>query len=242
MVAAEPRILVVIPARNEAESLPQVIDEIRRVAPDLDVLVADDGSSDSTREGLGRLDVRWLRLREPLGIGSAMRAGLRFAESLGYGIVIRLDGDGQHQPLHIARLLGPIRTGAADAVQGSRYHDDAGHRPRRARRAGHRLLGACLSALTGRRVTDPTSGFWAFGPRAVRVLGEHHPTGYPEPELLLFLHRNRFRVAEVSITMRGRLGGRSSLTLARAGHALARLLLTAAVVPFRPRVETVADD
>ena len=166
-----------------------------------------------------------------------MRAGLRYARLTGHDTVVRVDGDGQHRPDQIERLLRPIRDARADAVQGSRYSGGTSYASQGVRRLGQRLLGLLLSAIMRQRVTDPTSGFWAFGPRAVRLLADHHPTGYPEPELLLLLSRNRLTVTEVPIEMRGRLAGRSSLTLARAGLALARVLLAVVVVPLRAPVE-----
>jgi hypothetical protein len=104
------------------------------------------------------------------------------------------------------------------------------------RRVGHRTLGVVLSMLTGQRVTDPTSGLWAFGPHALRLLAEHHPSGYPEPELVLFLSRNAMRVLELPVTMRSRIAGRSSLTAQRTGAAMARLLLLLVVVPLRSAI------
>jgi hypothetical protein len=85
-------------------------------------------------------------------------------------------------------------------------------------------------------MTDATSGFWAFGPRAVRILSRHHPTGYPEPELLLFLRRNRLRVSEVGTTMKARATGRTSLRGISVLSASARVLLAMIVVPLRPAV------
>src|SRR5262249_38512085 len=149
-------------------SLPAVIAEVRDAAPNLDVLVIDDGSTDGTWAQADELGVRWIRFPERLGVGSAMRAGLRAAARLGYSGVIRIDGDGQHRVGDINRLIDPIQRGSADVVLGSRYAPDADAR-RGAAPLIHRTLGACLSALTRRRVTDPTSGFWAFGPRAIAV-------------------------------------------------------------------------
>jgi hypothetical protein len=103
-------------------------------------------------------------------------------------------------------------------------------------------LAACLSAVTRKRVTDPTSGFWLFGPRALRLLSGHHPAGYAEPELLLFLSRNRLRVAEIPIRMRPRIGGRTSLTRPRALLAFARTALALVIVPFRQLVDGQAHD
>jgi hypothetical protein len=99
-----------------------------------------------------------------------------------------------------------------------------------------------VTIVTRKRVTDPTSGFWLFGPRALRLLGGHHPAGYAEPELLLFLSRNRLDVAEVAIRMRPRLAGRTSLTARRALSALARTALALVVVPLRQLVDRQAHD
>ena len=93
-----------------------------------------------------------------------------------------------------------------------------------------------MSLVTGRTLTDPTSGFWAFGSAAVDLLARHHPTGYPEPELLLFLHRNGCRVVEVAAEMGPRLAGRTSLTRLRALQALARVVLALVIVPLRAPV------
>ncbi|MGH7267668.1 MAG: glycosyltransferase family 2 protein, partial [Candidatus Rokuibacteriota bacterium] len=162
--------------------------------------------------------------------------GLRYGRRLGCDTVVRIDGDGQHPVHEIARLLAPIRAGQADAVQGSRYVGTRDRAASTVHDAGRRALGTLLSLVTREGVTDPTSGFWAFGPRAVRLLAEHHPTGYPEPELRLLLWRNGLRVVEVPVRMRPRLAGRTSLTWSRASLALARAALATVVVPLRPGV------
>jgi hypothetical protein len=142
-----------------------------------------------------------------------------------------MDGDGQHRARDIARLMEPIQSGRADAAVGSRYIE----RGRAARKhVAHRVLALGLSTIIRRRITDPTSGYWAFGPRAIRLLSRFHPTGYPEPELLLLLARNGLHVEEVSIKVRRRLAGRTTLTWPRTGGALARTLLALVIVPLRP--------
>lgn len=236
------RLLIVIPVHNEADNLPSVVAEIRRTRPAPEILVADDASSDGTPQILDTLGVHWLRLPQHLGLGGAMRAGLRYARAQGYDVVVRVDGDGQHRPDQIDRLLEAIRRGRSDAVQGSRYSGTVSYASAGARRLGQRVLGLLLSVVTRQTVTDPTSGFWAFGSRAIALLADHHPTGYPEPELLLLLRRNRLRVAEVPIEMRGRLSGRSSLTPLRAALAFGRVLLAMIVVPLRAPAEVAARD
>jgi len=170
-----------------------------------------------------------------------MRAGLRYAARLGYDVAVRIDGDGQHRPEDINRLLIPIRHAVADVVLGTRYARQGSESTRMAR-PFQRLLGACISAQTGGRVTDPTSGFCALGPRAVRLLAEHHPTGYPEPELRLFLSRNALNVVEVPVRARSRLGGTSSLTAGRMTVAGARVLLAMIIVPLRCAIGGLARD
>jgi len=238
-VAPPTRVLVLIPAHNEAATLAAVIADVRGCCPDLDLLVIDDGSTDATLPLVEGLGTRWLRFPQRMGIGSAMRAGLRYAVRLGYDAAVRLDGDGQHRADDIARVLAPLLNGRADVALASRYT--------MAGRAGSprpllRLLGVCLSRLTGRPVTDPTSGFCALGPRAVRLLAEHHPTGYPEPELRLFLSRNGLTAIEVPVCGRARLGGKTSLTPARVTAAGARVLLAMIIVPLRSVVGGLGRD
>jgi glycosyltransferase involved in cell wall biosynthesis len=229
------RILCLIPAHNEAANLAAVVAEVRSRRPDLDILVVDDGSTDWTMAVVPTLGVRWLQLSDRLGIGSAMRAGLRYALRQGYDTVIRIDGDGQHRADDIDALLTPVSASHADIAIGTRYHQGGASRKPRAISA----LATLLSARTGRRVTDPTSGFYALGPRAIRILAEHHPTGYPEPELHLFLRRNALRAVEVGVRPRARLMGRTTLTTGRLAAAAARVLLALVIVPLRrPERET----
>jgi glycosyltransferase involved in cell wall biosynthesis len=229
------RILCLIPAHNEAANLAAVVAEVRSRRPDLDILVVDDGSTDWTMAVVPTLGVRWLQLSDRLGIGSAMRAGLRYALRQGYDTVIRIDGDGQHRADDIDAVLAPVSASHADIAIGTRYHEGGASRKPHAISA----LAKLLSARTGRRVTDPTSGFYALGPRAIRILAEHHPTGYPEPELRLFLRRNALSVVEVGVQPRARLMGRTTLTTGRLAAAAARVLLALVIVPLRrPERET----
>ena len=238
---ASSRILVLIPAHNEARALPHVVSEVRSLHADLDVLVVDDGSTDGTEAVLRDLAVRWLRLPERMGVGSAIRAGLRYASRAGYDAVVRLDGDGQHCADDIERVVAPLNRRRADVVLGSRYTAAVPER-------GYpvlflkRMLARCLSQITGRSVTDPTSGFFALGPRAVRLLADHHPTGYPEPELHLLVSRHKLRVVEVPVRARERLSGRMSLTPWQAVKAAARVVLAMVIVPLRGTVEELDRD
>ncbi len=229
---------MLVPARDEARSLPGLVHVLRAEQPGAGILVVDDASTDATRQLLPGLGVEWLTLCAHTGVGGTIRAGLRYALRRGYDVVVRVDGDGQHPADQIERVLAPIRAGQVDAVVGSRYRQGSGYRAPGWRRAAQRVLAAWVSAAIRQRITDPTSGFWAFGPRAVRLLASHHPTGYPEPELLLLLAHNGLRVSEVPIEMRRRLAGRSSLTAGRVGAIAGRTALALLILPLRG---TVAD-
>ena len=235
------RVIGLIPAHNEAANLEAVVADIAARRPTLEVLVIDDGSSDGTDTVLEQLGVRSIRFPERMGIGSAMRAGLRYAVRLKFDVAVRLDGDGQHGAADIDALLAPILTGEADVVLGTRY-GGVSREPRGAIRLVGPPLAKCLTTMTGRRVTDPTSGFCAFSRRAVRLLADHHPDGYAEPELRLFLSRNSLRVVEVPVQAHARLSGTTSLTPARVALAAARLVLAMLIVPLRAVVAEPARD
>jgi len=224
--------LVVIPAHNEVESLAATVAELRALHAGIEVLIVDDGSDDGTAELVTQLGVPWLRFPVCLGVGTAMRAALRYAHHLGHEIVVRIDADGQHAPEDLSRLVEALGAGIS-AVVGSRYLAAGGFRASGSRRLVQRVLGRCLGWVVRRPVTDPTSGFWAFGPTAVRLLGEHHPTDYAEPELHLLLWRQGMTVREVPVTMRARGAGRSTLTWSRALTAVARAFLALIVAPLR---------
>jgi glycosyltransferase involved in cell wall biosynthesis len=234
-------VLVLVPAHNERASLPTVVADVREHCPGISLLVVDDCSSDQVTEMLEGLSVPWVRLLENVGVGTAVRTGLRWAHLQGFETVVRLDGDGQHLASQIQLLLGPLLARQADAVVGSRYVGATSFRTPLNRRLGQLLVATCLTLLTGQRVSDPTSGFWAFGPRAVAFLAAHHPTGYPEPELRLLLKRNRLSLQEVPVQMRQRVAGRSTLTLGRSLLALGRVLLAMVVSPLRVVEESPLD-
>ena len=229
------RPLILLPARNEVACLPSVIGEVCRFFPATDVLIIDDASDDGTARLLPQLGVCWIRLSEPTGVGGAVRRGLEYALDRGYDAVVRVDADGQHMASGALDLLETLVRSGAHAVVGSRYKVAHGYRGSRIRRLAQRVLELGLSLRLRSRVTDPTSGFWAFGPRAVELLAAHHPGGYSEPQLRLLLHRSGLRVQEVGVPMRHRLAGRTTLTPARAVVAFARSCL-ALVSPEPPGI------
>lgn len=225
-------VLVLIPAFNEADNVLHVVAEVRAGLPDCDVLVVDDASTDHTGRVLESSGAAYLRLPVRLGVGGAVRAGLCYGLTRGYRAAVRLDADGQHPVEAVEPMLAALEQG--DAVRGSRYLSPSSYVTPPTRRLGQRFLSALLSLLTDTPASDPTSGLWAFSPRAIEFLAEHHPSGYAEPELALLLERHALRVTEVAVKMRRRRSGESTLTFAWSLVAAARALLAFVVVPLRP--------
>lgn len=219
------RTLILIPALNEEESIAQVVREAREVLPDFDVLVVDDCSGDDTANRARAAGARVLRLPCHLGLGGCVQAGYALAFELGYQTVVRIDGDGQHDPRDIPRLLERLRESGCEMVIGVRAKGGAGFQTSLIRKAGISFFKLLLRPILGRPVTDPTSGFVAVGRRALEVFSSTFPLEYPEIETLVVLQRRRFRFEEVPCEMRPRMAGRSSITAVKSIYYVLHVLL-----------------
>ncbi len=217
--------LVLIPAFNEEGAIAQVVAGVRAVMPGAPVLVVDDCSLDSTRDVAGKAGARVLPLPYHLGLGGCVQAGYMLAYELGYEFVIRVDGDGQHDPADIPRLLAALRGSDCHMVIGSRYIDSAAAATTPARGLGIRLFRWILRPILGKPVHDPTSGFVGVNRAALGLFRRSFPLEYPEIEALVVLQRKRFRFEEIPCAMRARLAGRSSITTARSLSYVIHVLL-----------------
>ena len=211
--------------------------ELRAFDPELDVVVIDDGSVDATAEVAAAAGAEVVRLPFNLGIGGAVQTGFKYALEHGYEVVLRLDGDGQHDPQELPSLLAPLERGEADVVVGSRFADGNGdYKPPFARRAGIRWFARLVSLLTGQKLTDTTSGFQAVNARAIRLFAADYPHDYPEVEAAVMVVRHRLRILEVPVRMRGRETGESSITALRSLYYAIKVTLALFVGIFRRRV------
>lgn len=206
------RMLVVIPAYNEQGSIRSVVVGVRETLPDADVLVVDDGSSDHTMAEAEAAGARVVRHPFNLGIGATVQTGLRLACEEDYDVVLRLDGDGQHNPADLPSLLDTLHDGRADAVFGSRFlgADQAMAIPF-ARRLGIACFRTLVTLETGERATDTTSGLCCLNRRAAEVLVKYLPQDYPEVEGRVVLHKAGLTTVEVPVQMKPRMAGVSSI-------------------------------
>ncbi len=228
------KMLVIIPALNEEASVVRVIDRVRQQIPQADVLVVNDGSSDATGERAEAAGAMVLHMPYNVGIGASVQAGFQFAEKQGYEVVIRNDGDGQHDPAEISRMLSALAADQADIVIGSRYIENRGYVASPMRRLGSVILANLISVIVHQRVTDPTSGFIVCNRHAIQLCAQLYPHDYPEPESIVLLHRAGIRLLELPVTMQPRMGGQSSITTLRSAYYMIKVILAILVDVLRP--------
>jgi glycosyltransferase involved in cell wall biosynthesis len=228
------RIVAIVPAYNEAASLPHVVRDLRSSPLGLDIVVIDDGSKDGTSAVARQLGVAVVTLPFNLGIGGAHQTGFQYAVTWGYDIAVQFDGDGQHLAREIPALIAPIEAGDADVVVGSRFAIRGhGYRGTRSRRAGGVMLSTLIRLLSGYTYTDVTSGFRALNARALHVAAADYPQDFPEPESLLTFRRYNLRVSEVYAAMQGRVGGISSINLWRSAYYMIKVTLALCIERLR---------
>jgi len=224
-VSGPDEFLVIIPAYNEQGAIMNVIQEVREVLSDVPVLVIDDCSSDGTKAYAAAAGADVLPLPHHLGLGGCVQAGYKLAYELGYDYVIRIDGDGQHDPRDIPRILETLRTTGCHMVIGSRFYQNNGAHSSVVRAIGIHVFRLVLRPILGKPVRDPTSGFVGVNRQALGVFTRSFPLEYPEIETLVVLQRKRFQFQEIPCNMRPRQAGRSSITAIKSLYYIIHVLL-----------------
>jgi glycosyltransferase involved in cell wall biosynthesis len=234
------RYLAVVPAYNEADTVADVVASLHSAAPDFDVVVVDDGSTDATAERATQAGAQVLRMPFNVGIGGAVQTGFAYALQRDYDYMVQVDGDGQHDPGEIATLQTAMAENPdVDVMCGSRFETDTGYIAPVSRRTGIHVFAFLLSRVVGQPVTDPTSGFRLYNRRAIRLFARDYPHDYPEVEAVLMLHHHRLRMREVPVQMFARGGGSSSITSGKSVYYMVKVLLALFVglARARPTVE-----
>jgi glycosyltransferase involved in cell wall biosynthesis len=228
------RIVAIVPAFREEGAIGGVVAEIKAYDSTIDVVVVDDGSPDGTAAAASHAGAAVVRLPFNLGIGAAVQTGFRYALERGYDTAVRLDGDGQHDPAELPKLLAVLEQGEADVVTGSRFVGaDRSYRPPLARRIGITWFARLVSTLTRQRVTDTTSGFQALNRKGIALFARDYPSDYPEVEATLLVLRTKLRLVEVPVTMREREHGSSSITFLRSVYYVLKVTLALLVAMGR---------
>src|SRR5919201_1674636 len=228
------RKLAIVPAYNEEGMVGRVVRDIKRVAPDFDVVVVDDGSTDGTAAEARAEGAAVISHPFNLGIGGAVQSGFKHALREGYDVAAQVDGDGQHKPGYLPDLLAKLHTGGkADMVLGSRFRGDPGYKVPLGRRLGNLVFSVVLTAICRQRITDPTSGFRMTNRRGIELFARDYPHDYPEVEAILMTHAHRLRTTELPVRMNERAGGRSSIRSGVSAYYMIKVLV-AVLIGFFP--------
>jgi glycosyltransferase involved in cell wall biosynthesis len=205
------QVCVIIPAFNEEKTLAEVVASCLRDLPNACVVVVDDGSEDRTAE-VGRLaGARVIELPVNLGIGGAVQTGYRFALRNGFKYAVQVDGDGQHDPAEVGKLLQVLNSDGADLAIGSRWLGRGDYQAPKDRRIGMRILSKLVSWRVGSRFTDTTSGFRAVNKKGIELFSKSYPRDFPEVETIVMAHANGLVAQEVPVKMYERSHGNSSI-------------------------------
>ena len=225
--------LVMIPAYNEAENILDVVNEVRDTAPEFDYIVINDCSTDKTYELCAKNGINVVNLPINLGIGGAVQTGYKYAYLNGYDYAVQLDGDGQHDPVYLGKMLDLAVSENADMVIGSRFIEKEGFQSTTARRFGIRFFTFLIRLLTGKTITDPTSGLRLVNRGIIEKFALDYPRDYPEPESVVSVLKTGDKVIEVPVEMRERRGGVSSINIR--GSVYYMIKVTIAIIIERIR-------
>ena len=219
------RLLIIIPAWNEEQSLPIAITDLKVNDIEADMLVVDDGSRDNTSLVARSYGCKTLVLPQNLGIGGAVQSGLLYAAKHNYEFAIQFDADGQHLASEIEKILSVVRDGHADVAIGSRFLKAGGFKSSIARRMGIYLFRFVISAAIHRSITDATSGFRAYNKDVIHYLANDYPCDYPEVEAVVILAKRGYHIKEVAVDMRERQAGFSSIKPLQSVYYMVKVML-----------------
>lgn len=219
------KVLVIIPAYNEAESIVSVINKLKEDCPMVDYVVVNDCSKDNTISVLQEVQAQYLNLPHNLGIGGGVQTGYKYAYQNNYDIAVQIDGDGQHDTLYLNDVLQPLMNDEADIVIGSRFITKEGFQSSRMRRLGINFLSVLIKICCGTKVYDVTSGFRAINKNYIKYYAEDYPTDYPEPEAIVVASLNGARIREIPVVMKERETGTSSISVRKSIYYMIKVSL-----------------
>jgi len=232
------KILIIVPAYNEEDNIRGVINKLHHENEDWDILVINDASTDNTGAiamESGYAEV--ISLPFNLGIGGCVQTGFRYARKNGYDFALQFDGDGQHSAEEIHKLLAIVKNDEADVAIGSRFsRKHNGYKSSSFRRIGIRIFEWFSYLLIRQHITDHTSGFRAYNRKAIHFLADHYPSDYPEPEVVILLGKNGFKIKETFTQMHERKGGISSIPLSKGPYYMIKVLLAMFMSAIRSKI------
>lgn len=227
--------LIIIPAYNESESIENTVKDIIENAPEFDYIVINDCSTDNTREICENNGFNIVNLPINLGIGGAVQTGYRYAQEYNYDIAVQVDGDGQHDPAFLNEMANVLEKEDVDMVIGSRFIDKEGFQSSTMRRFGIKYFTVLIKILTGKTITDPTSGLRMIGKNVIDIYSKDYPKDYPEPESVVAILRRKLKVKEIPVIMRNRQGGVSSINMKKSVYYMVKVTIAILIERIRKK-------
>ena len=227
--------IVIIPAYNEISNIRTTVQDILDHAPGFDYVIINDCSQDGTMRFCTEQGMNIINLPVNLGIGGAVQTGYLYAWRNGYDVAVQFDGDGQHDASYLGEMADFLQAQQADMVIGSRYIKKEGFQSSGIRQFGIRYFSALIKLLTGKRVTDPTSGMRMVNRDVMKIYSEDYPVDYPEPESGVTILRMGKKVSEIPVIMRERQGGVSSISPRKAVYYMIKVTLAILMECLRKR-------
>ena len=225
--------LIIIPAYNESENILNTVKVIQEDAPDFDYVVINDCSKDNTLQLLVENHINYVNLPVNLGIGGAVQTGYKYALENNYDVAVQVDGDGQHDPKYLKVLVDALEKNDADMVIGSRFINNEGFQSTFMRRVGIVYFTKLIHLLTGKTITDPTSGFRMCNRKVIELFSKDYPRDYPEPESIVALLKRNMNVMEVPVQMKERQGGVSSINASKSVYYMIKVSLAILIENLR---------
>ncbi|MBQ5558496.1 MAG: glycosyltransferase family 2 protein [Lachnospiraceae bacterium] len=204
--------IVIIPAYNEEGNLLNTINDIKENAPDFDYVIINDCSTDDTLSICKKNNLNYLNLPINLGIGGAVQTGYRYAYYSGYDYAVQFDGDGQHDAKYLSEMVSYLTETDSDMVIGSRFIEKEGFQSSFLRRIGINYFTFYIKLLTGKKITDPTSGMRMINRKLLKKFTQEYPKDYPEPESVVEILADGYKVSEIPVIMKERMEGTSSIS------------------------------
>ena len=225
--------IIIIPAYNEEENIERTINAIQKSAQGFDYVIINDCSTDNTRKICEEKGFNIVNLPINLGIGGAVQTGYKYAYENGYDVAVQVDGDGQHDPEFLSTMAEYLIEHRVDMVIGSRFIEKKGFQSSITRRMGIKFFSGLIKVLTGKTITDPTSGLRMIGRNVMEIFSQDYPRDYPEPESIVAVLRKNMKIEEIPVVMLERKGGVSSISPKKSIYYMVKVTLAILIERIR---------
>ena len=225
--------IIIIPAYNEEANIERTVEAIKKEACGFDYVIINDCSTDCTRKICERNGYNIVNLPINLGIGGAVQTGYKYAYENGYDVAVQVDGDGQHNPQFLNMMAEYLEEHNLDMVIGSRFIEKKGFQSSMTRRVGIKFFSGLIKVVTGKKITDSTSGLRMIGRNVMEIFSQDYPRDYPEPESIVAVLRKNMKIEEIPVVMSERMGGVSSISPKKSIYYMIKVTLAILIERIR---------